>query len=84
MYVNLKPLFFSHMLKIDVVDHVARCLECQLVKGKHHHSTRLLQPHAILESKWEVISMESIVGLLMTSRKHDSIFVIVDTLPKSA
>ena len=43
-----------------------------------------MQPHEIPESKWEVISMDFIVGLPMTSRRHDSIFVVVDTLTKSA
>ena len=43
-----------------------------------------MQPHEIPESKWEVISMDFIVGLPMTSRQHDSIFVVVDTLTKSA
>ena len=84
MYANLKPLFFQHDMKKDVVDFVARCLECQLVKAEHHHPTRLLHPHAIPESKWEVISMDFIVGLWMASRRHDSIFTGVDTLTKSA
>jgi hypothetical protein len=38
----------------------------------------------IPELKWEVILMDFIVGLPMTSRRHDSIFVVVDTLTKSA
>ena len=51
---------------------------------EHRHPTGLLQPHAIPESKWEVISMDFIVGLRLTARRHDSIFVVVDTLTKSA
>ena len=43
-----------------------------------------MQPHEIQKSKWEVISMDFIVGLPMTPRRHDSIFVVVDTLTKSA
>ena len=38
----------------------------------------------ILESKWEVISMDFIVGLPLTTRRHDYIFVVIDTLKKSA
>ena len=45
---------------------------------------RLLLPHAILESKWEIISMDFNVEFLITPRRHESIFVIVDTLIKSA
>jgi hypothetical protein len=71
-------------MKDDIVNLVARCLECQQVKAEHRHPTGLLQPHAIPESKWEGISMDFIVGLPLTARRHDSIFVVVDTLTKSA
>jgi hypothetical protein len=43
----------------------------------------LLQPHVIPESKWEVISMDFIVGFPRMARRHDSIFLVVDTLTKS-
>jgi hypothetical protein len=62
-------------MKADIVNYVARCLECQQVKAKHRHPVGLLQPHVIPESKWEVISMDFIVGLPLTTRRHDSIFV---------
>jgi hypothetical protein len=84
MREDLKPLFFWKGMKVDIVNYVARCLECQQVKAEHRHLTGLLQPHAIPESKWEVISMDFIVGLSLTARRHDSIFVVVDTLMKSA
>jgi hypothetical protein len=84
MRADLKPLFFWKGMKADIVNLVARCLECQQVKAEHRHPTGLLQPHAIPESKWEVISMDFIVGLPLTARRHDSIFVVVDTLTKSA
>jgi hypothetical protein len=63
MRADLKPLFFWKGMKADIVSYVARCLECQQVKVEHRHPTGLLQPHAIPESKWEVISMDFIVGL---------------------
>jgi hypothetical protein len=84
MRADLKPLFFWKGMKADIVNFVARCLECQQVKAEHRHPAGLLQPHAIPESKWEVISMDFIVGLPLTARRHDSIFVVVDTLTKSA
>jgi hypothetical protein len=85
MRADLKPLFFWKGMKADIVNYVARCLECQQVKDEHRHLTGLLQPHAIPESKWEVISMDFIVGIVMlTARRHDSIFMVVDTLTKSA
>jgi hypothetical protein len=84
MRANLKPLFFGKGMKADIVNYVARCLECQQVKAEHRHPAGLLQPHAIPESKWEVISMDFTVGFPLTARRHDSIFVVVDTLTKSA
>ena len=54
------------------------------MKDEHRHPTGLLQQHAILESKLEVISMDFIVGFPLTARRHDSIFIVVDTLAKSA
>jgi hypothetical protein len=84
MSADLKPLLFWKGLKEDIVNYVARCLECKQVKAEHRHPTGLLQPHAIPESKWDVISMDFIVGLSLTARRHDPIFVVVDTLTKSA
>jgi hypothetical protein len=83
MREDIKPLFFWKGMKVDIVNYVARCLEYQQVKDEHRHPTGLLQPHAISESKWEVISIDFIVGLPLTARRHDSIFVVVDTLTKS-
>jgi transposase InsO family protein len=84
MRENLKPLFFWKGMKEDIVSYVARCLEWKQVKVEHRHPTRLLQPHANTQLKWEVISMEFIVGLSVTTRRNDLIFVVVDTLTKSA
>jgi hypothetical protein len=84
MRVDLKPLFFSRGMKANIVNYVARCLECQQVKVEHRHPAGLLQPHAIPESKWEIISMDFIVGLPLMERIHDLIFVVVDILTKSS
>ena len=42
-----------------------------------------MQPLPVPEWKWEVISMDFIIGLLMTCRQHDSIMVVVDKLTKA-
>jgi hypothetical protein len=84
MKADLKPLFFWKGMKADIVSYVERCLECQQVKDEHRHPTGLLQAHAIPKSKWEVISMEFIIGFPLKTRRHDSIFMVVDTLTKSA
>jgi hypothetical protein len=44
----------------------------------------LLQPLNIPDWKWDDISIDFIVGLPLTSRKFDSIWVIMDRLTKSA
>jgi len=44
----------------------------------------LLQPLSIPSWKWEDISMDFIVRLPNTQKGHDSIWVIVDLLTKSA
>jgi hypothetical protein len=54
------------------------------VKDEDRHPTQLLQPHAIPESKWEVISMDFIVEFPLMTRRHNLISVVVDTLTKSA
>jgi hypothetical protein len=71
-------------MKVDIVNYVARCLVCQQVKVEHRHPKILLTPNAISELKWEVISMDFIVGFPLTTRRHNSIFFVVDTLTKSA
>jgi hypothetical protein len=44
----------------------------------------LLQPLSIPNWKWDDIYMDLIVGLSLSARKFDSIWVIVDQLTKSA
>ena len=43
-----------------------------------------LQPLKIPEWKWEKITMDFIVGLPRTFRRHDAVWVIVDRLTKLA
>jgi hypothetical protein len=71
-------------MKFDIFNYVVRCFECHQVKDEHRHPTRLLQPHAIPKSKWEVISKDFVVGFPLTTKRHDFIFVVIDTLTKSA
>nr|GFD13119.1 transposon Ty3-I Gag-Pol polyprotein [Tanacetum cinerariifolium] len=44
----------------------------------------LLQPLDIPVWKWDEISMDFVTGLPQTQRRHDSIWVVVDRLTKSA
>jgi hypothetical protein len=36
---DLKPLFFWKGMKVDIVNYMERCLECQQVKVEHRHPT---------------------------------------------
>ena len=80
----VRSQFFWPGMKKDVVDYIARCMECQKVKAKHSHLAGLLQPLQIPEKKWEVITMDFITGLPRTNKQHDSIMVVVDKLTNIA
>jgi IS30 family transposase len=54
------------------------------VKVDHRHPVGLLHPLPIPEKKWEVITIDFITKLPKTTRKHDSIMVVVEKLTKVA
>ena len=54
------------------------------MKSKHQYLAGLVQPLPIPEWKWEVISLDFIIGFPLTQKQHDSIMVVVDKLSKSA
>lgn len=54
------------------------------MKAECKHPVGLLHPIPIQEWKWEVISMEFIIGLPKISKEHDAIMVVVDKLNKVA
>jgi hypothetical protein len=83
MYTDMRNLFLWVGMKCDVVHFVTKLLEFQQVKVDHHHPIALLQPHDVPMSKWEVISMDFVVGFPLTSHRHNVILVIVDKLTKS-
>ncbi|KAL0345885.1 UNVERIFIED_CONTAM: Transposon Tf2-11 polyprotein [Sesamum radiatum] len=84
MYRNLKPYYWWQTMKKDVAEFVAKCMTYQQVKAEHQAPAGKLRPLLIPESKWEKITMDFVVGLPCTFRKHDAIWVIVDRLMKSA
>ena len=71
-------------MKRDVGKFISKCMNCQLVKAEQKKPSGLLQPLEIPEWKWEQVSMDFIDGVLRTKSGHDSIWVIVDRLTKSA
>jgi hypothetical protein len=46
------------------------------------HHVGLLKPFKILEWKWEIISMDFIIGFPKKNKQHDAIMVVVDKLNK--
>ncbi|KAK5772115.1 hypothetical protein PVK06_048386 [Gossypium arboreum] len=71
-------------MKRDISDFVSKCLICQQVKAEHQVPSGLLQPIMIPEWKWDRITMDFILGLPLSPRKKDAIWVVVDRLMKSA
>jgi len=71
-------------MKQEVADYVAQCLTSQRVKIEHQRPAGLLQPLDVPQWKWDSVPMDFVMGLPLTQRKHDVIWVIVDRLMKSA
>ncbi|XP_076895310.1 uncharacterized protein LOC143547890 [Bidens hawaiensis] len=71
-------------MKKDIALYVGKCLTCSKVKAEHRKPSGLLQQPEIPLLKWDQISMDFITKLPRTTRKHDSIWVIIDRLTKSA
>jgi hypothetical protein len=84
MYQDLKQNFWWSKMKVDIAKNVAECDPCHRMKASHLKSAGVLQPLSIPMWKWDDISMDFIVGLPLTARKKDSIWVIVDRLTKTA
>ena len=78
MYRDLKMSFWWSEMKIYVSEFVTKCLVCQRVKAEHQVPLGLLHPIRIPEWKWDRITMDFVVGLPLTGRRHDSVWVVVD------
>ncbi|KAD5317986.1 hypothetical protein E3N88_17932 [Mikania micrantha] len=60
------------------------CLTCAQVKAEHQKPYGYVQPLELPEWKWEHITVDFITKLPRTAKRHDTIWVIVDRLTKSA
>jgi hypothetical protein len=83
MYHNLRQQFWWTRMKCEVACYVSECDTYQKVKADYMKPGGLLQLLSILEWKWDDISMYFIVGLPLTARKFDLIWIIMDQLSKS-
>ncbi|KAJ9552657.1 hypothetical protein OSB04_016702 [Centaurea solstitialis] len=84
MYKGLKEHYWWPGMKRDIAIYVSKCLTCAKVKAEHQKPSGLLQQPEIPEWKWEQISMDFVTKLPKTKKGHDTIWVIVDRLTKSA
>jgi len=84
MYQDLKETFWWQGMKKDVAKFVSTYLTCQKAKMEHQRPGGILHPLEIPVWKWDSISMDFVTHLPRTFRGHDTIWVIVDQLTKSA
>ncbi|GKA65639.1 putative reverse transcriptase domain-containing protein [Tanacetum coccineum] len=84
MYYDLRDRYWWPGMKKDIAEYVSKCLTCLKVKAEHQRPSGLLQQPEILVWKWEGIAMDFVTKLPRTSSGHDTIWVIVDRLTKSA
>jgi hypothetical protein len=84
MYRDLREKFWWSNMKGEIAEYVSSCDTCQRIKASHLKTAGQMQPLSIPAWNWDDISMDFIVGLPLTPRKHDSIWVIVDRLTKTA
>jgi hypothetical protein len=78
----VKSQYFWPGMKREIAEYIARCMECQKLKAEHRHPAGLLQPFPIPKWKWEVVTMDFIMGLPRIGKFHDLIMVVVDKLTK--
>ncbi|GJS22767.1 putative reverse transcriptase domain-containing protein [Tanacetum coccineum] len=84
MYHDLRDMYWWPGMKRDIATYVSKCLTCSKVKAEHQRPSGLLQQPEIPEWKWDKITMDFITKLPRSKSGHDTIWVIVDRLTKSA
>ncbi|GJT98469.1 putative reverse transcriptase domain-containing protein [Tanacetum coccineum] len=84
MYYDLRDMHWWPGMKRDIATYVSKCLTCSKVKVEHQRPSGLLQQTEIPEWKWDMITMDFITKLPRSKSGHDTIWVIVDKLTKSA
>ncbi|GJW15478.1 putative reverse transcriptase domain-containing protein [Tanacetum coccineum] len=84
MYHDLRDMYWWPGMKRDIATYVSKCLTCSKVKAEHQRPSGLLQQPEIPKWKWDKITMDFITKLPRAKNGHDTIWVIVDRLTKSA
>ncbi|GJZ23747.1 putative reverse transcriptase domain-containing protein [Tanacetum coccineum] len=84
MYQDLKKLYWWPNMKAIIAEYVGKCLTCSRVKAECQKPSDLLVQPEIPMWKWERITKDFITKLPKTSNRHDTIWVIVDSLTRYA
>ncbi|GJW30621.1 putative reverse transcriptase domain-containing protein [Tanacetum coccineum] len=84
MYHDLRDMYWWPGIKRDIAIYVSKCLTCSKVKAEHQRPSGLLQQPKITEWKWDKITIDFITKLPKRKSRHDTIWVIVNRLTKSA
>ncbi|GJU42155.1 putative reverse transcriptase domain-containing protein [Tanacetum coccineum] len=84
LYHDLRDMYWWPGMKRDIATYVSKCLTCSKLKAEHQITSGLLQQPEIPEWKWDNITVDFITKLPRTKSGHDTIWVIVDRLTKSA
>ncbi|GJZ44731.1 putative reverse transcriptase domain-containing protein [Tanacetum coccineum] len=84
MYQDLKKLYWWLNMKAIIAEYAGKCLTCFRVKVECQKPSGLLVQPEIPIWKWEIITIDFVTKLPRTLNRHDTIWVIVDHLTKSA
>ncbi|GJR26489.1 putative reverse transcriptase domain-containing protein [Tanacetum coccineum] len=84
MYQDMKKLYWWPNMKADIATYVSKCLTYARVKAEHQRPSGLLVQPKIPQWKWDNITTDFVTKLPKTPQGHDTIWVIVDRLTKSA
>ncbi|WMV50283.1 hypothetical protein MTR67_043668 [Solanum verrucosum] len=84
MYRDLREVYWWNGMNKYIAGFVEKCPNCQQVKAEHQKPGGLLQDIYLPTWKWEEVNMDFVVGLPRTRKRHDSIWVIIDRMTKSA
>jgi hypothetical protein len=80
---EVEQQFYWPGLKRNAAKIIGHCRQCQLAKHRKQN-VGLYTPLPVPGKPWQDVSMDFVLGLPHTLKKHDSIFVVVDRFSKMA
>jgi transposase InsO family protein len=81
---SISRSYYWSSLGKDVTEYVRSCDACQRAKAVRQSRSGLLRPFPPPQRKWEVISMDFVFDLPLTSHGKNGIAVVVDKLSRQA